>query len=230
LWPANRTGSDDIQLWQDADRTDVLGQIHCLRQQSEKVSGKPNYSLADFVAPLDSGIADYVGGFAVSVHGADELAEQYERAGDMYNGILVKALADRFAEALAECLHRRVRKEFWGYAPDETLDNADLIAEKYVGIRPAPGYPACPEHSEKAELFRWLDAPKNAGMQLTEHFAMLPASAVSGWYFAHPQATYFNVGKIDRDQVENYAARKGWDMATAERWLSPNLGYDPDRN
>ncbi|MCX7178319.1 MAG: methionine synthase, partial [Proteobacteria bacterium] len=142
LWPANRTGSDDIQLWQDADRTDVLGQIHCLRQQSEKVSGKPNYSLADFVAPIDSGIADYVGGFAVSVHGADKLADHYERAGDMYNGILVKALADRFAEALAECLHRRVRKEFWGYAPDETLDNAELIAEKYVGIRPAPGYPA----------------------------------------------------------------------------------------
>lgn len=230
LWPANRTGSDDIQLWQDAERTQTLGQIHCLRQQSEKVSGKPNYSLADFVAPIDSGIADYVGGFAVSVHGADELADQYERAGDMYNGILIKALADRFAEAMAECLHRRVRKEFWGYAPDETLDNAELIAEKYVGIRPAPGYPACPEHSEKAELFRWLDAPQNAGMQLTEHFAMLPASAVSGWYFAHPQATYFNVGKIDRDQVQNYAERKGWDLATAERWLSPNLGYDPDRN
>ena len=230
LWPANRVGSDDIRVWRDAERRDALGDIHCLRQQSEKVSGKPNYSLADFVAPQDSGIADYVGGFAVSIHGADELAEQYEAAGDMYNGILVKALADRFAEALAECLHRRVRKEFWGYAPDETLDNADLIAEKYLGIRPAPGYPACPEHSEKAELFNWLDAPGNAGMQITEHFAMLPASAVSGWYFAHPQATYFNVGKIDRDQVENYAARKGWDMATAERWLAPNLGYDPDRN
>ncbi|PRD39754.1 UNVERIFIED_CONTAM: metH [Trichonephila clavipes] len=228
LWPANRVGGDDIRLWQDEARTRALGEIHCLRQQSGKVSGKPNYSLADFVAPQDSGVSDHVGAFAVSVHGADELAAEYEAAADMYNGIMVKALADRFAEAMAECLHQRVRRRHWGYAPDETLDNAALIAEKYVGIRPAPGYPACPEHSEKAELFRWLDAGNRAGMQLTEHFAMLPAAAVSGWYFSHPEATYFNVGKLDRDQVEDYARRKDWDLATAERWLAPNLGYDPD--
>lgn len=227
LWAANRIGADDIRVWQDENRQQPLGEIHCLRQQSEKVSGKANFSLADFVAPLDSGVTDYVGGFAVSVHGADELAQHYEAAGDMYNSILVKSLADRFAEAMAEHLHLRVRKEYWGYAPDETLDNADLIAEKYVGIRPAPGYPACPEHSEKVTLFNWLDAPGRAGMQLTEHFAMLPAAAVSGWYFAHPEATYFNVGKIGKDQVQDYANRKGWDLDVAERWLAPNLGYDP---
>ncbi len=227
LWAANRIGADDIRVWQDENRQQPLGEIHCLRQQSEKVSGKANFSLADFVAPLDSGVTDYVGGFAVSVHGADELAQHYEAAGDMYNSILIKSLADRFAEAMAEHLHLRVRKEYWGYAPDETLDNADLIAEKYVGIRPAPGYPACPEHSEKVTLFNWLDAPGRAGMQLTEHFAMLPAAAVSGWYFAHPEATYFNVGKIGKDQVQDYANRKGWDLSVAERWLAPNLGYDP---
>lgn len=227
LWAANRISADDIRVWQDENRQHPLGEIHCLRQQSEKVSGKANFSLADFVAPLDSGVTDYVGGFAVSVHGAEELAQHYEAAGDMYNSILVKSLADRFAEAMAEHLHLRVRKEYWGYAPDETLDNADLIAEKYVGIRPAPGYPACPEHSEKVTLFSWLDAPGRAGMQLTEHFAMLPAAAVSGWYFAHPEATYFNVGKIGKDQVQDYANRKGWDLDVAERWLAPNLGYDP---
>ncbi|WP_022956060.1 methionine synthase [Perlucidibaca piscinae] len=230
LWPANRVGADDIRVWADSARSQVLGEIHCLRQQSDKGSEGVNLSLADFVAPLDTGINDHVGGFAVSVHGADELAAAHEQAGDMYNGILIKALADRFAEAMAECLHRRVRTDYWGYAPDESLGNDELIAEKYVGIRPAPGYPACPEHSEKAELFRWLSAPERAGMTLTEHYAMLPAAAVSGWYIAHPKADYFNVGKIGRDQVEDYARRKGWELATAERWLAPNLGYDPDRN
>jgi len=227
LWPAARVGGDDIRVWADMERTQALGEIHCLRQQTDKGGDGANLSLADFVAPLDSGVADYAGAFAVSVHGAEELALQYSAAGDMYSSIMVKALADRFAEALAECLHRRVRKHYWGYAANEALGNDELIAEKYVGIRPAPGYPACPEHTEKAELFRWLSAPENTGMELTEHYAMLPAAAVSGWYFAHPQADYFNVGKIGRDQVEDYARRKGWDLPTAERWLEPNLGYTP---
>ncbi|MFD0949682.1 methionine synthase [Paraperlucidibaca wandonensis] len=226
LWPANRVGADDVRVWADADKTECLGEIHNLRMQNEQVSGKPNLSLADFVAPIDSGVQDYVGGFTASVHGADEFAKTFEDAGDTYNSILIKSLADRFVEAFAERLHQRVRQEFWGYATDEQLDTNDLIAEKYAGIRPAPGYPACPEHSEKSELFRWLNATENTGTVLTEHFAMYPTAAVSGWYFAHPKASYFNVGKIGRDQVENYAQRKGWDMATAERWLMPNLGYD----
>ncbi len=229
LWPAARTGADDTTIYADDSRQQPLATLHHLRQQSDKVSGKPNYSLADFVAPPESGVQDYMGAFAVTAgDGCDEFAKEFEAAGDDYNAILVKALADRLAEAFAEHLHERVRREFWGYAPDEHLDNDALIKEKYVGIRPAPGYPACPDHTEKATLFRLLDATRNTGIQLTEHFAMYPTAAVSGWYFSHPDSTYFNVGKLEEDQVLDYAKRKGWDRRTAERWLSPNLGYEPE--
>ncbi len=229
LWPANRVNGDDIEVYADESRSQVLNTLHHLRQQSDKVSGKPNYSLADFIAPKDSGAADYIGGFAVTAGiGAEELAKQYEAKGDDYNAIMVKALADRLAEAFAEHLHERVRKEFWGYAADEALDNEALIKEKYAGIRPAPGYPACPDHTEKAALFELLQATDNTGITLTEHFAMFPTAAVSGWYFSHPESCYFNVGKLEQDQVASYAQRKGWEMRTAERWLSPNLGYEPE--
>ena len=225
LFPANRVG-DDIEIYRDESRGEVAMTYHALRQQTEKPEGKPNLCLADFVAPRDSGIKDYVGAFAVTAGiGIDARVAEYERNHDDYSAIMLKALADRLAEALAELVHERVRKEFWGYAKDEALSNDDLIAEKYRGIRPAPGYPACPEHSEKAPLFELLQAPKNAGITLTESFAMLPTAAVSGFYFAHPEACYFAVGKIERDQIEDYARRKGWDMATAEKWLAPNLGY-----
>lgn len=183
--------------------------------------------LADFIAPKDSGVKDYIGAFAVTAGlDMDERVAAYEKAFDDYNAILLKALADRFAEAFAECMHARVRREFWGYAGDETLSDEELIDEKYRGIRPAPGYPACPEHSEKAGLFALLHATENTGMQLTESYAMLPASSVSGFYFSHPESSYFAVAKIDRDQLEDYARRKNWDIATAERWLAPNLGYE----
>ncbi|MEH6643124.1 vitamin B12 dependent-methionine synthase activation domain-containing protein, partial [Vreelandella glaciei] len=186
------------------------------------------YSLADFIAPKESGKADWIGGFAVTTgHGVHELSKAYEAAGDDYNAIMVQALTDRLAEAFAERMHERVRKEFWGYVPDETLDNDALIAEKYQGIRPAPGYPACPDHTEKASLFRLLDATENTGLALTENFAMWPAAAVSGWYFAHPQSKYFSTGKITRDQVEAIAARKQMPLVEMERWLSPVLSYDP---
>lgn len=228
LWPASREGADDVVVYADEARTERLATLHHLRQQSDKVSGKPNYSLADFIAST-TGVADYVGGFAVTAGiGADELARSYEAKGDDYNAILVKSLADRLAEALAEHMHARVRREFWAYAPDEQLDNEALIKEKYRGIRPAPGYPACPDHTEKATLFSLLKATDATGITLTEHFAMLPTAAVSGFYFAHPESCYFNVGKLEQDQVEDYAKRKGWDLRTAERWLSPNLGYEPE--
>jgi 5-methyltetrahydrofolate--homocysteine methyltransferase len=199
--------------------------LHHLRQQNQKAAGLPNYCLSDFVAPLESGHTDYLGGFAVTAGlGIEALLEKYERDHDDYNSILVKALADRLAEAFAELLHERVRKEFWGYAPDEALANEQLIKEDYIGIRPAPGYPACPDHTEKATLFELLDAER-AGMVLTESFAMYPASSVSGWYFSHPQSRYFPVGKIQRDQVESYAKRKGMSVEDVERWLAPVLGY-----
>jgi 5-methyltetrahydrofolate--homocysteine methyltransferase len=198
-----------------------------LRQQIIKTDGKPNFSLADFVAPKASGVTDYVGGFITTAGiGAEEVAKAYQDAGDDYNSIMVKALADRLAEACAEWLHQQVRKEHWGYAPDETLLNDELIREKYRGIRPAPGYPACPDHTEKGTLFQLLDIDNQSGVTLTEHYAMFPTAAVSGWYFAHPQAQYFAVGKVDKDQVLSYTARKGQDIAVTERWLSPNLGYD----
>jgi 5-methyltetrahydrofolate--homocysteine methyltransferase len=192
-----------------------------------KRDGRANLALADFVAPKESGARDYVGAFAVTAgHGLDALVAKYEGLHDDYNAILAKALADRLAEAFAERLHERVRTEFWAYARDEALDNESLIREQYRGIRPAPGYPACPDHTEKRALFDLLQAEANAGITLTDSFAMLPAAAVSGWYFWRPEATYFGVGKIERDQVEDYARRKGMDLATVERWLAPNLNYD----
>ena len=227
LWPAAQINDDDIAVYADEARTQPIAVLHQLRQQAAKPDGQPNLCLADFVAPAGSGVPDYVGAFAVTTGiGVDELAAEFEAKHDDYNAIMVKALADRLAEALAEHLHQRVRKEFWGYAPAESLDNEALIKEEYRGIRPAPGYPACPDHSEKATLFRLLDATKLTGIKLTEHFAMYPTAAVSGWYFAHPQARYFAVGKIDRDQVADIAARKGISLEQAEKWLSPNLGYD----
>jgi 5-methyltetrahydrofolate--homocysteine methyltransferase len=201
--------------------------IHTLRQQMPKQPGRPNFALADFVAPRETGLADHVGGFAVTAGiGLDVLVAAYEAQQDDYNSIMAKALADRLAEAFAERLHERVRREFWGYAADEVLDNDALIHEKYQGIRPAPGYPACPDHTEKGPLFELLGATERVGITLTESFAMLPAAAVSGYYFWHPQSAYFGLGKIERDQVEAYAVRKGMDVPTAERWLAPNLNYD----
>ncbi|MBZ0106999.1 MAG: methionine synthase [Sulfuricella denitrificans] len=229
LFPANRVG-DDIEIYSDESRSQVAMTYHALRQQTEKPAGKPNMCLADFIAPKDGGVKDYIGTFAVTAGiGIDARVLDYEKQHDDYSAIMLKALADRLAEAFAELLHERVRREFWGYAKDEALTNEDLIEEKYRGIRPAPGYPACPEHSEKGPLFELLLAPENAGITLTESFAMVPTAAVSGLYFAHPEATYFAVSKIDRDQVEDYAQRKGWDLQTAEKWLAPNLGYAPEQ-
>jgi 5-methyltetrahydrofolate--homocysteine methyltransferase len=228
LFPANSVNDDDIEVYVDESRRELRTTLHTLRQQDEKPPGKPNRALADFVAPKASGKKDYVGAFAVTIQGADELAKRYEAKHDDYNSILVKALADRLAEAFAERLHERVRKEFWGHAANEALDNDALIREDYQGIRPAPGYPACPDHTEKELLFKLIDATRNAGVQLTESFAMLPAASVSGFYFSHPQAKYFAVGKLGKDQVEDYARRKQMDLATLERWLSPNLGYEPE--
>ncbi|OZB38708.1 MAG: methionine synthase, partial [Alishewanella sp. 34-51-39] len=205
-------------------RTTERCRLHNLRQQLALRNNAPNCSLADFVAPVGSGIADYVGAFAVTTgFGADELAAQYAAAHDDYNSIMVKALADRLTEALAEYLHLKVRREYWGYAANEQLDNEQLIRELYQGIRPAPGYPACPEHTEKGTLFQLLDVPAQIQMQLTESYAMWPGAAVSGWYFAHPDSKYFAVSKIDRDQLADYAKRKGWSEQQAESWLAPNL-------
>ena len=190
------------------------------------VNGKPNLSLADYVAPEESGLEDYVGGFVVTTGiGLEEKVAEFEAAQDDYNSILLKALADRLAEAFAEHLHLRVRKEFWGYARQESLSNEELIRERYQGIRPAPGYPACPDHTEKETLFRLLDAPYHTGVELTESFAMTPAASVSGFYFSHPEARYFAIGKIGRDQVEDLAARKSASVEEVERWLRPNLDY-----
>jgi 5-methyltetrahydrofolate--homocysteine methyltransferase len=218
---------DDIELYADEDRSQSLAVVHTIRQQMLKPPGRPNLALADFVAPRETGVADWIGGFAVTTGiGLDRLVADFEAANDDYSAIMAKALADRLAEAFAERLHERVRKEFWGYAREESLDNGALIQEKYQGIRPAPGYPACPDHTEKRTLFDLLQAEANAGISLTESFAMLPAAAVSGYYFWHPQAQYFGVGKIERDQVEDYARRKGMDVAIMERWLAPNLNYE----
>ena len=225
FWPANQVDGDDIQL-RDEQGT-PLARLHHLRQQNIKPDGKPNLSLADFVAPENSGKTDYVGGFITTAGiGAEEMAREYEAKGDDYNAIMVKALADRLAEACAEWLHEQVRKTYWGYADDEKLANDDLIREKYRGIRPAPGYPACPDHTEKATLFSLLDPQQQCGVSLTEHFAMYPAASVSGWYFSHPQSQYFAVGKIGRDQVERYSQRKQQELDGVERWLAPNLNYD----
>ena len=197
-----------------------------LRQQGKKGSGLPNLSLADFVAPKGQG-SDYMGAFAVTAGiGIEPLIEQYEKDHDDYNSIMIKAVADRLAEAFAELMHAKIRKELWGYAPQEAFNNEELIRERYQGIRPAPGYPACPEHTEKGILFDLLEVEKNTGISLTESFAMYPAASVSGFYFMHEEAKYFGLGKIEKDQVESYASRKGWTIEQAEKWLAPNLSYD----
>lgn len=224
FWPANARG-DDVIVWTDESRTTEAARFHGLRQQIKKSNGKPNLCLSDFVAEEGN---DYLGAFAVTAgHGELEKAAEFKAAGDDYSAIMATALADRLAEAFAERLHKEVRTQLWGYVPDEQTSVQDLIEEKYQGIRPAPGYPAQPDHTEKAALFRLLDAGANAGMSLTESYAMTPPASVSGLYFGHPGSHYFGVGKIDRDQVEDYAARKGWDVQTAERWLAPILNYDP---
>ncbi len=256
LFPAASAG-DDIVVYTDASRREEWERIHCLRQQMQKPPGRPNHSLADFVAPVGSGLRDHVGLFVVTTgHGLHEKVAEFEAAHDDYNAILLQALGDRLAEAFAERLHERVRVEFWGYegaeeqrgrGAEETavlattqhsypngysalstqhLTREDLIAEKYQGIRPAPGYPACPDHTEKETLFAMLEATKHTGVTLTESMAMWPAAAVSGYYFSHPQSQYFGLGRIARDQVVDYAARKGLPLEVVERWLAPNLGYE----
>ena len=228
FWPANTVNHDDIAVFSDESRNHELATLHHIRQQVQKPGNtKPNTSLADFIAPKDSGKPDYIGAFAVTAGiGCDEFCAEFEADQDDYNSIMVKALADRLAEALAERMHQRVRKEFWGYVPEEQLDNDELIKEKYQGIRPAPGYPACPDHTEKTTLFNLLNATEQTGIELTEHFAMTPTAAVSGWYFSHPDSYYFPVGKIQKDQVESLAERKGMRLQELERWLQPVLGYD----
>lgn len=226
FFPANSVG-DDVEIYQGDNCGEVAQTFHFLRQQTNKTEGA-NLCLADFVAPRDSGVADYVGGFAVTAGlKIEKMIAEFEAAEDDYSSILLKALADRLAEAFAERIHQRVRKEFWRYAADETHDNEALISESYQGIRPAPGYPACPDHSEKPELFQLLDTTATTGIQLTEGFAMLPAASVSGFYFWHPEARYFGTGRLGRDQVEDYAARRGIKVALAERYLAANLGYTP---
>jgi 5-methyltetrahydrofolate--homocysteine methyltransferase len=225
LFPANTVNGDDIEIYRDDSRGEVAMVLHNLRQQMVKPADRHNWCLADFIAPRESGVKDYIGAFAVTTGiGIDRIVKKFEAERDDYNSIMVKALADRLAEAFAEHVHARVRREFWGYARDEGLSNEEMIEEKYRGIRPAPGYPACPDHTEKGALFELLRAEESAGIELTESYAMLPAAAVSGFYFSHPESAYFAVGKIDRDQLEDYARRKGWDIATAETWLAPLLG------
>ena len=227
FWPANSEG-DDILVFGDEARAKPIAVLHTLRQQLMRREGRANLALADFVAPRQSKLADYVGAFAVTAGiGEDEIAERFKRANDDYSSIMVKALADRLAEALAERLHQSVRREFWAYVPDEKLSNVEMIAEKYRGIRPAPGYPAQPDHTEKEALFRLLDVDRRIGVKLTESFAMWPGASVCGLYFSHPESHYFGVGKIERDQVEDYAKRKGWSIEEAEKWLAPILNYDP---
>jgi 5-methyltetrahydrofolate--homocysteine methyltransferase len=227
FWPANSRG-DDIELYADERRTKRIAVLHTLRQQMARDGSRANLALADFVAPKETGLADYVGAFAVTAGiGEEDVARRFERANDDYSKIMIKALADRLAEAFAEALHEKVRRELWAYAPGEKLSNEELIAEDYAGIRPAPGYPAQPDHTEKGTLFALLDAEKAATIKLTESYAMWPAAAVSGLYFSHPESRYFGVGKIGRDQVADYAGRKGWSIEEAERWLGPILNYDP---
>ncbi len=228
FFPANAVG-DDIEVYRDDSRDEVLTVLHNLRQQGEHREGVPNRSLGDFVAPKETGLADHVGGFAVTAGlGSQDRVREFKEALDDYSAILLESLADRLAEAFAERMHQRVRLELWAHSTDEDLDHEALIAEKYVGIRPAPGYPACPEHTEKSTLWELLDVEQTTGIELTESMAMWPGASVSGWYFSHPQSQYFVVGRLGRDQVASYAERKGWSLEEAERWLSANLGYDPD--
>ena len=227
IWPANAAG-DDIEVYKDEKRTEVIGTFHTLRQQSKKAPGVPYTGNADFIAPKGSGVPDWIGAFAVTTgHGVEEKAQELEAAGDDYSAILCKALGDRLAEAFAEKMHETVRKELWGYAHSEALSNEELIREKYDGVRPAAGYPACPDHTEKPEIFRLLEATKHTGIELTEGLAMYPTAAVSGWYFAHPRSKYFGVGRVGKDQIEDLARRKGQTREWMERWLGSNLGYDP---
>jgi 5-methyltetrahydrofolate--homocysteine methyltransferase len=227
FFPANSKG-DDIELYTDDSRTQVLTTFHALRQQMEKQPGEFNHALSDFIAPKASGLKDYLGVFAVTAgEGVDELCKKFEKDHDDYSSIMTKALADRLAEAFAECLHKQARNDF-GYGKTEDLSNEDLIRERYRGIRPAPGYPACPDHTEKQILWKLLDVERVAGIKLTESCAMWPASSVSGWYFAHPQSKYFAVGKLGRDQVVDYHYRKGMTLQEVERWLAPYLDYEPE--
>jgi 5-methyltetrahydrofolate--homocysteine methyltransferase len=227
FWPAATQG-DDILVHADEARTAPMLALHTLRQQLARREGRANVALADFIAPADSGLADHIGAFVVTAGiGEEQASARFKHANDDYSAIMVKALADRLAEAFAERLHERVRREFWGYAPDEALTPADRLAEKYRGIRPAPGYPAQPDHTEKAPLFAMVGGGEAIGVTLTESFAMWPSASVSGLYFSHPQSHYFGVGKIERDQVEDYAQRKGWSVVEAEKWLAPVLNYDP---
>jgi 5-methyltetrahydrofolate--homocysteine methyltransferase len=226
LFPASAVG-DDVELYTDNTRTRVLEKFHFLRQQANREGSEPCRSLADFIAPKEIGLPDHIGAFAVtSGIGLKELCDRFRAENDDYNAIMAEAVADRLAEAFAECLHKCVREE-WGYGRDENLSNADLIQEKYRGIRPAAGYPACPDHTEKGTLWRLLDVQAKTGMLITESFAMWPGSSVSGLYFAHPESRYFSIGKIDRDQVADYHERKGMSVAEVERWLGQNLNYDP---
>lgn len=229
LFPANSIGHDDIDVYVDNNREGLLTTIHSLRQQTQKPPGQPNFALADFIAPKETGVEDYFGAFAVATgFGMEDKIKAFEADHDDYSAIMLKALADRLAEAFAERLHERVRKEFWGYASDEVLSNEDLINESYQGIRPAPGYPACPDHTEKGLLWELLKVKEKTGIEITESFAMYPTAAVSGWYFSHPNSRYFGLGKVNKDQIIDYAHRKSMDARQVERWLSPNLGYDPE--
>ncbi len=229
FFPAN-SNMDDIELYafngKDIDRSRIIKVLHHLRQQNKKAKGLPNYSLSDFIAPKNDNIPDYIGAFVVSAgFGVEEVAHKFEKDHDDYNSIMIKAVADRLAEAFAERLHESVRKEYWGYQKLENLKNEELIREKYMGIRPAPGYPACPDHLEKQNLFELLQAEKNIGVKLTESYAMIPAASVSGWFFSHPESRYFGINKITRDQVEDYASRINLTIEETEKWLSPILGY-----
>ncbi|MBI5916324.1 MAG: methionine synthase, partial [Bacteroidetes bacterium] len=227
FFPAAALENDSVTLFKDENREEPLSTLHFLRQQAEKAAGQPNLCLSDFIAPQQTGLEDYIGMFAVTTGiGIEKWIKHFEEQHDDYHAILLKALADRLAEAFAERMHERVRREFWGYAENEALDSEALIAEKYQGIRPAPGYPACPEHTEKRTLWQLLEVEKNAGIQLTESCAMWPASAVSGWYFSHTESKYFTTGQLSKDQVEDYAKRKGMTTEQAEKWLASVLNYD----
>ncbi|HEY3627726.1 MAG TPA: vitamin B12 dependent-methionine synthase activation domain-containing protein, partial [Terracidiphilus sp.] len=226
FFPANTVG-DDVELYTDSKRDKVLARFHFLRQQANREGSEPCRSLADFIAPKETGLSDHIGAFAVTTGiGLKELCARFKAENDDYNAIMAEAIADRLAEAFAECLHKRVREE-WGYGREERLSHEDLVHEKYRGVRPAAGYPACPDHTEKGTLWRLLDVQANTGIQITESFAMWPGSSVSGLYFAHPESRYFSLGKVDRDQVADYHERKGMSMAEVERWLGQNLNYDP---